>query len=398
MFAGFSLEVMAPNGATLILGRSLHGIGSAAVFPAGVAILLSVVPSERRSTVLGGYFGLVGAVVLIAELFKFPVDPLKWTWALSLYIAIGVVTLFVVGTRLVEFPDEDTRRPLDVIGMILMAGAVGSFLFVVTRIQSWGWIDGRAIALLVVSPLFAFLLVYHLNRSESSMLTFEEAMNRNVLFANSAAIVFTFGFSLLSLALSEFIVSVGNTMVNAEHISSLIGGAIAGLLLLPFWIGRLADRRGHRQYIFAAGMCFLAVSLWLGQVGSEWSTSWWMSNDVMLNSLAWFGALIVFAVGAGMGRVSLIGAAVRSFSPKNLSVGVAFHQTFVSLGGAFVSIAILMLWERVGFSLGSYQAWLFGVTAVAGAIVMLFALGIDTRPRSGEPGSDSVKVEASEAG
>ncbi|GEM_PF-1518611 len=404
--SGVSLEVMAPNGAIYILGRALHGTGNAAVLPAGIAILLAVVPSRRRSTALGGYYCMVGVIVLIVELLKFPLDPFEWSlgsssdwaWALTVYLVIGIATLFVVGTKLVEFRDECSKRHLDVTGMILAAGAVGSFLFVVTRTQVWGWVDWRVVAFLAMGPLLTLLLVYHSVRGNFSMLTVKEAMNRNVLFANCAAVAFTLGTALLSYGLSSFIVDVGSIMVQAEHISSLMVGAIAGLLLLPLWVGRLADRRGPKQYIIVAGACLLASSLWLGQIGSEWSTSGWIEDYVALNPLAWFGALIVFAVGATIGEVSVAGAVVRSFAPQNLGLGLAYHQTFVVLGSAFVSIATLMLWERTGLRLANQQPWLFGVAAVAGAIVMVLALGIDTRPRNSELGSNSVGVEASKAG
>lgn len=387
--SGVSLEVMAPNGAILILGRLLHGTGSAAVLPAGLAILLALVPSNRRSAALGAYYSMFGIVLLAAELVKFPLDPFKnwdfgskWTWALTVYLIIGVATLLIVGTKLREFRDEDARGPLDVTGMVLAAGAVGAFLFADARTQVWGWVDWRTVALLAIAPSLAFLLVHRSVRGRSSMLIAKEALNRNVLLANLAVVAFTLVISSLSRGLSEFIVNVGSTMVQARHISSLMVGAVAGLLLLPFWIGRLADQRGHRKYIFVAGMCFLASSLWLGQVGSEWGLS---ENYVALNPLAWFGALILFAVGAAIGKVSLMGVVVRSFAPRNLSVAVAYHQTFVMLGSAFFSIALLMLWERVGIDLASHQAWLFGVAAVASAVVMALALGVDTRPRSDEP-------------
>ena len=391
--SGVSLEVMAPNGVVLILGRLLHGTGSAAVLPAGLAILLALVPSHQRSAALGAYYSMFGVVLLLVELLKFPLDPLRWqpdhnlewTWALAAYLVIGIATLLIVGTKLRGLRDGDAKGPLDVTGMVLATGAVGAFLFAVGRVQAWGWIDWRTVALLAITPPLAFLLVHRSVRGRSSMLIVKEAMNRNVLLANFAVVAFTLAISSLSHGLTEFIVNTGRTSIHTEHISSLIKGAIPGLLLLPFWIGRLADRRGHRQYIFVAGMCFLTSSLWLGQVGSEWSTSGWLESHVILNPLAWFGALIVFAVGAAIGQVSLMGAVVRSFVPRNLSVAVAYHQTFVMLGSAFFSIALLMLWERVGIRLASQQAWLFGVAAVASAIVMALALGVDTRPRSDEP-------------
>ncbi|MCY3911459.1 MAG: MFS transporter [bacterium] len=390
--SGVSLEVVAPNGVILILGRLLHGTGNAAVLPAGLAILLALVPSNRRSTVLGAYYSMFGIVLLVVELFKFPLDPFEWQrdhnsewiWALTAYLFIGVATLLIVGTKLKEYRDEETRNPLDVTSMILAAGAVGAFLFVIPRIQEWGWIDWRTVALLAIAPPLASLLVYRSARGKSSMLIAKEALNRSVLLANSATVAFALGTGLLYLGLSEFFVNVGSISIQTEHISSLMIGAISGLLFLPLWIGKLADRRGHRQYIFVAGMCILASSLWLGRVGSEWSTSGWLESHVILNPLAWFGALIIVAVGAGIGEVSLMGAVVRSFAPRNLSVAVAYHQTFVMLGNAFFSIAVLMLWERVGIRLASQQAWLFGVAAVAGAVVVALALGVDTRPSRDE--------------
>ena len=397
ILAGVSLEIVAPNGVVYILGRALYGAGSAAVIPVGIALLLSIVPTTRRSTALGGYYVMVGLVALLVALLRFPFDPFEWNWTLGLYLAIGVATLYSVWTKLVEIRSSDARRPLDLLGIALVTGSLASFHLAVLRSDVWGWVDSRTVALLVVAPLLALLLIYHSQHSSSAVLDHREAIDRNVLLANCAAAAFAFSLSLALFGISDLIVAIGDTSVHAEHIANLIVGAVAGVLFLPLWLGRLADRRGHRQYIVVAGFLMLVLSLWFSQVGNKVDVVWSYVDYIELNSVMWFGGVILFAVASGVGKVSLMGAVVRSFSSRTLGVGSAYHRSFIALGITFSSLVFRSLWENVDIDPLDRQTWLFGACAVGSAIVMACASGIDTRPREKDVTLGAEEVSVSES-
>ncbi|KAF3404136.1 Efflux pump roqT, partial [Talaromyces pinophilus] len=99
---------VAQNSVTLIIGRAVAGMGSAAIFSGAFIILAHSVPLERRpmySGFIGSMYGIASvAGPLLGGAFT---DKVTWRWCFFINLPIGAVTLLVIA---IFFPDPQVKR------------------------------------------------------------------------------------------------------------------------------------------------------------------------------------------------------------------------------------------------------------------------------------------------
>lgn len=159
---------VAQNSLTLIIGRAVAGMGSAAIFSGALIILAHSVPLERRpmySGFIGSMYGIASvAGPLLGGAFT---DKVTWRWCFFINLPIGAVTLLVIA---IFFPDPQVKkeseawskrfRRFDPLGNLVFMPAIICLLLV----MQWGgttyaWNSWRVILLLC---LFGVLLIVFL--------------------------------------------------------------------------------------------------------------------------------------------------------------------------------------------------------------------------------------------
>ena len=131
---------LAPNLTVLIIGWSvLEGLGAALIMPAIVALVAGNFAPEGRARA----YGLVASAGAIAV----AVGPLigglvttyfSWRWVFAGEVVIVIGILFLA-RRIQDAPPEE-RRPLDVVGVVLSASALGLIVFGVLKSGEYGWV------------------------------------------------------------------------------------------------------------------------------------------------------------------------------------------------------------------------------------------------------------------
>lgn len=159
---------VAQNSLTLIIGRAVAGMGSAAIFSGALIILAHSVPLERRpmySGFIGSMYGIASvAGPLLGGAFT---DKVTWRWCFFINLPIGAVTLLVIE---IFFPDPQVKREsetwsksfrrFDPLGNLVFMPAIICLLLV----MQWGgityaWNSWRVI---LVFCLFGVLLIVFL--------------------------------------------------------------------------------------------------------------------------------------------------------------------------------------------------------------------------------------------
>ena len=141
---GSFTTAIAPSLPVLLLGWSLlEGIGAALILPAIVALVASNFPAERRAAA----YGLVAAAGAIAVavgplIGGFCTTYFSWRWVFAGEVLVVVAILFL--TRAIADAPTDERPRLDVVGVLLSAAGLGTFVFGVLRSSEWGWIEPKA--------------------------------------------------------------------------------------------------------------------------------------------------------------------------------------------------------------------------------------------------------------
>jgi MFS family permease len=133
---------VAQNSLTLIMGRAVAGMGSAAIFSGALIILAHSVPLERRpmySGFIGSMYGIASvAGPLLGGAFT---DKVTWRWCFFINLPIGAVTLLVIA---IFFPDPQRKiepepwstriRRFDPLGNLFFMPAIICLLLV----MQWG--------------------------------------------------------------------------------------------------------------------------------------------------------------------------------------------------------------------------------------------------------------------
>ncbi|MEU5280437.1 MFS transporter [Streptomyces asoensis] len=136
---GSLTTALAPNLPVLLFGWSLlEGIGAALILPSIVALVAGNFTVERRPAA----YGLVAAAGAVA----IAVGPLiggvattyfswRWVFAGEVVLVLGILVL----ARRVADAAPDVRPRLDLVGTVLSALGLGTFVFGVLRSSEWGW-------------------------------------------------------------------------------------------------------------------------------------------------------------------------------------------------------------------------------------------------------------------
>jgi EmrB/QacA subfamily drug resistance transporter len=122
----------------IIIARAVAGAGAAFIMPATLSLLTAAFPKSQRNKAIGIWAGVAssGAIVgflgtgLLLHFFS---------WQSIFYgFAIGALCLFIATCTIGSSRDE-TAKPLDWMGALLIGGAVAVFVFGVVEAPVRGW-------------------------------------------------------------------------------------------------------------------------------------------------------------------------------------------------------------------------------------------------------------------
>lgn len=127
--AGSLTCALAPNMATLILGRALHGLGGGGLTSTGVIVLGDIAPPKQRAryyayfsmayTTAGAFGPLLGGSIA---------EHLHWSMIFWFNLPLGIIALILVSTCLGKLPRRERPHKLDVLGAVLIVTSTVSLM------------------------------------------------------------------------------------------------------------------------------------------------------------------------------------------------------------------------------------------------------------------------------
>ncbi|WP_432027052.1 MFS transporter [Streptomyces sp. 1222.5] len=136
---GSLITAFAPNLPVLLVGWSfLEGIGAVLILPAVVALVAGNFPTERRAAAYGLVAAAGAAAIALGPLIGgFAATYLSWRWVFAGEVLV-VIAILLPARRLADVPSG--RRPhIDLVGTVLSALGLGTFVYGVLRSDEWGW-------------------------------------------------------------------------------------------------------------------------------------------------------------------------------------------------------------------------------------------------------------------
>ncbi|MEV0366749.1 MFS transporter [Nocardia fusca] len=240
----------------LVLARATQGCGLALV-PVAMATMRDVLPPHR----VPGGVATMGASMAIGAAAGLPLSGtivtfLDWHWIFwSVALAGSVLTLVVA--KVVPPSPPYPREKFDLLGAVVLAGALTTLLLPLSKGGQWGWTNRETLLLAATSVLLFALWVPLQLRSEAPLVDLRVAARPPLLLVNLCALLI--GFALFS-----------NILITAQ------------LLQLPAATG------------FGAGLSVLEAGFWLMPIALVGIAT----APVAARAIARFGAQPVLLVAA----------------------------------------------------------------------------------------------------
>lgn len=328
--AGSVLCAAAQSMTQLILFRAVQGLGGGGLMSLAFTIIGDVVAPRER----GRYQGMIGGVFALASvagplLGGIFTETIGWHWIFLINLPIGAAALVMTRRALGRLAVGRSKPTIDLLGALLLTGAVTGLLVVATRGGSPGleWTSPLCLGLAGLGVVLLAAFLWHEGRTAEPILPLHLFRLPVVAVANPV------------VAVSAMVLFAGIVFLPL-HLQLVQGtsATASGLLLLPMVLGmtfgavgggRLIAKTGRYKIYPLVGLAlsaamYLALGL-LPQVAGDglWST------------------VILVPLGFGLGLVMpVMTVAVQNAVPhRDLGAATASVGFFRSLGGS-VGVAV----------------------------------------------------------
>jgi DHA2 family metal-tetracycline-proton antiporter-like MFS transporter len=359
----------------LICFRAVQGIGAAALYAIGPAMIMEWLPEKKRGWALGIMTTVVSLGVAIGPVLGgFITNYTNWNWIFFVNVPVGIVVLAAVFFLLPIDSSHEASPSFDLPGAVLIFFALLTFLFPLNRGLSLGWTSPIITGTLAVSLILWILFIIRQHSCDHPIIDMRIFKNRAFLAGNIVAFLMT-----LVINGAEFLFPFYFEKVQglSPHITGLLLAIPAVTLMVTGPVaGALSDRYGSRvltagalslafvvfilfslfdimtalPFIIAAlALEGIAVGLYsspnMNQILSSGSgDSKGLSSSVMMTIRHFSSALGVAIFGSTVMRILLKSSSVRgvsldSVTPEQLVPG--FHASFQL--GAILILAALVL-------------------------------------------------------
>jgi len=243
--------------AMLTAARAFQGAGAAAIMPLSLALLAATVPEGKRAMAIGVWGGVSGLGVALGPVVGGAVvDGISWQANFWLNVPVAMIALPLTAYALSE--SFGRVIPLDLLGALLIGGAVFAGVWGIVHGNGDGWTSPTVLGALVASGA---LLVAFLVRERSTrfpLVPLRLFRSRSFSVANVIALAFSIGMFGAVFLLSQYLqIVMGYTPLQAGL--RTLPWTAAPMLVAPI-AGVLVTRVGVRP-LLASGMLLQAGSL-----------------------------------------------------------------------------------------------------------------------------------------
>ncbi|WP_230740238.1 MFS transporter [Methanooceanicella nereidis] len=301
---------------SLLFFRIIQAIGGGMIFPSALAEIGSSISKEKRGMALGIMMAVNAVAAIIGpNLGGFLVENLGWRYVFYINPPIGILAILLA----LKFPETygTEKHKIDIVGAILLAGGLLSFMLGIVRIEKLPLSDVTVYPFFIAAAALAILLVMYEKRTVEPILNIPLLSRGDLLAVNLAAL--TFGFCFFSVVLyipsfAQLILGLG-----IQDSGTILTPLTLSVLVMAVLGGKLMDMYGIKPIILL-GAAIMCISLF-GLV-------YFSTSSLILATI-----LLVMGIGVGfcMGSFQNLMMSLVPDSYKGSASGIV--NVFMNIGG-----------------------------------------------------------------
>lgn len=301
----------------LELARALQGVGGAAMFATGLALLASAFQGPQRGTAFGIWGATTGAAVAVGPLVGGAlVEHVSWESIFFLNVPIGIVGIVAAVSRLQE--SRGPAKAIDVPGLLTFSSGLFFLIFALVRGNAEGWGSGLIVGFLLAALVLLAAFVAVERRSASPML--DLSLFRRRAFTGAAIGAFAISASMFSMFLY-----ITLYIQNALGYKPLEAGLrFLPITLLSFFVAPIAGRLSSRvapRWLIGAGLTLVGAGLLL-MTGLDANSEW----------TAFLPGFVVAGIGIGLTNPPLASTAIGVVEPQRSGMASGVNNTARQVG------------------------------------------------------------------
>ncbi|WP_371602868.1 MFS transporter [Streptomyces sp. NBC_01220] len=378
-----ALGGLATSPEVLLTARVLQGLATAAVTPAGLALLTTAFkegPLRERALGLNGALMSAGftAGAILGGLLT---DLLSWRWAF--FVNVPVAALVVTLAPSVITDSRPAGRPrLDIPGAATVTGGLLLLVYGLTQAGATGWTAPTTLTALLAGAALLIAFWFVEKRSAAPLVPVRILKRRSVIWGNATGLIAfvteTSLVFLLTLYLQEVLgyspLATGLAF-GVLGIGTVIGGTLGG---------RAVGRFGNRTTIVTGGVIQAVATLSLVALGTSGAWIWLLLAATFIGGIGNMLMIVGFMVTATSGLPD---------DEQGLATGLATMTQQVGITMGIPIMSAIATARMSGLGDGDPQTVLSGVSLailVNSALVLAGALlaGAFLRPRGARGGAD----------
>ncbi|HEV7165786.1 MAG TPA: DHA2 family efflux MFS transporter permease subunit [Gammaproteobacteria bacterium] len=325
---------LAPGLASLVLLRVLQGAVAGPMIPLSQSLLLNNYPKEKHGTALS-IWSMTAVVAPVAGplLGGWITDNYSWPWVFYINVPIGLIAVWITWRLLRGRETERERRPIDRVGLGLLAVGVAALQIMLDKGNDLNWFSSSTVQYL------AAISVVTLSFFVAWELTEQQPIVDLTLFRQRNFTVATIALSLGYLTYFANVVvfplwlqtEMGYTATQAGIASAPIG--VLAVVVAPF-MGMLMKRFDLRLLVTLSFATFGAVSFW-----NAGFTTGVTLPELMLPRLIYGATMPLFFV-------PLMSMAFAGLPPQRVASASGLINFIRMLGAGFGASLGIALWDQ----------------------------------------------------
>jgi EmrB/QacA subfamily drug resistance transporter len=322
-FSSF-LCAQAWNVTSLIAFRALQAVGGAMLTGNTLAIIVELFPPGKRGAAMGLNSILTASSFTLGPIIGgWLTTNLSWHWVFYLNVPVGILAFSLAWLFLPPLGAME-RIPIDVLGTILLAIALGSLTLGIIKGQDWGWWNEKTLACFIIAiPHFLAFAARELSY-EFPLLDLSLFRIRNFSVGILALSILFFGMAASLFVLPYFFQGI-KALTAEESGYWMIALPLMNTFVAPL-AGRLSDRI-NPKYLMCAGPLLFAIGMY-NLTGIRESVSYWEFFFELLPMGIGMGLLMSPAFNVIMAAVppakaGMANGTIRSVNTLSQAMGVA---------------------------------------------------------------------------